>query len=276
VTGRAKFTVLGADGFIGSHVSKYLRSEGFELSAPTRGELQEKRFRTSPLGHVISCLGVTQDFRIRLLDTMTAHVSAHVEVIENCEFESITYLSSTRLYRNPNKLALESDAIAIRPGAADEVYNASKVAGEAVILAATKGRGRVVRLSNVYGPGQTNTFLAEVLSAVIRTGAVTLKTSLGSAKDYISVLNVVQLLPRVAVSGHGIYNVASGVNTTNGELLREIARHLPCDATVEESAGTVVFPRISIERAVTEFGFVPSSVLEDLPSMLSGGDGLKL
>ena len=69
---RGPFTVLGASGFIGGRLVRYLRSLGHSVLVPGR---DDAHLTGQPLGHLIYAIGVTADFRARPFDTMDAHVS---------------------------------------------------------------------------------------------------------------------------------------------------------------------------------------------------------
>lgn len=257
------FSVFGAGGFIGRHLVAHLRADGHDVWEVPREAVPDDR----PLGHAVWCIGLTQDFRQRLLDTAEAHVGALVPVLRRCDLESFTYLSSTRLYRGEG-VAFEDDSIAVAPSWASDVYNATKAAGEALVLAVLGARARVARLSNVYGPGQAETFLASVVHDLRTTGRVTMQTSRDSAKDYISVADVVGLLGRIAIDGRSaIYNVASGRNTSNAELAAALEASLGGQVSFLDGAPSVRFPRIAIDRIRTEFGAAPRSVLDDLAAL---------
>src|SRR5690348_4266416 len=113
------YSVLGADGFVGRALVRHLRSRGHDCEAIGRNDRLPERF-----GHLIYCIGVTSDFRTRALDTVDAHVSALVPLLRGAQFESFTYLSSTRLYHGLNiEVANEDVALIVNPGNPDDVYN---------------------------------------------------------------------------------------------------------------------------------------------------------
>ncbi|MDQ3283020.1 MAG: NAD(P)-dependent oxidoreductase [Acidobacteriota bacterium] len=259
-------TILGAEGFIGSHLARHLRESNVAFETPHRDE----PLRGRPLGHVIDCAGVTADFRTRPYDTVDAHVCRIVDFARHCSFDSFVYLSSTRLYKDQQSdKAREHDDLTVEPTTTGGLYNLSKAMGEAVVL--TLGdRGRVVRLSNVYGDGsEPHNFLASIVTDALTTGEIVLRTSLESAKDYVSVSDVVTLLPRIATEARErIYNVAGGVNVTNGEITAAIARITGCKVSVAPNAETWLYPEISIERAHDEFGFTPAALLDHLPALI--------
>jgi len=258
-------TVLGASGFIGSRLVSQLAATGAEYQAVGRIEA----LPTGPLGHVIYCIGLTADFRSRPLNTVEAHVCKLLEVLRKCEFESLLYLSSTRLYNPGDGSTEEETAIRIAPIKPGDLYNASKAMGESVVL--NSGRTtRAVRMSNVYGDDfSSNTFLSSIINDAIRLKKIVLQTSADSAKDYVSVKDVVDCLIRIATSGRErIYNLASGVNVSNRRLT-ETLRHLTgCRVEVAPESPSVTFPPINIDRVRSEFNFNPSGVIDDLPELV--------
>lgn len=259
-------TVLGASGFIGSHLTRHLDAANIAWQAPARNE----DLRGRELGRVIDCAGITADFRVRQYDTVDAHVSRIVDIARHSSFDAFVYLSSTRLYKDhPTSPAREDDDLRVNPVGAGGLYNLSKAMGESVVLTLGE-RGHVVRLSNVYGDGsEAHNFLASIVTDALTTGEIVLETSLDSAKDYVSVADVVELLPRIAVGGRErIYNVASGASVTNGEITAAIARLTGCQVSVKPNAETWLYPEIDIERVRREFGFRPSLLLHDLPAVI--------
>jgi nucleoside-diphosphate-sugar epimerase len=246
-------TVLGATGFIGSHLVRHLQAEGLAHRAPARNE----RLDEQQLGDVIDCAGLTADFRGRLAETIDAHVTRVQTLVQTCTFDSYLYLSSTRVYRHvETDVAREDDVAPVRPDDPDDLYNLSKLMGESLVL--RTANGRVARLSNVHGPGASSSFLAQIREDAHKSGAIELETTLDSEKDYISVDAVVPLLVAIALRGRQrIYNVASGTNTTNRELIASMQQTFGCNVTVAANARTIRFPRIDVTRIREEFGERP-------------------
>ena len=224
----ALFTVLGAKGFIGSRLSAALTDGGHEVFAPSRGA----RLNDRPLGHVIYAIGVTGDFRSRPLDTMAAHVCRLLEVLGDGSFESLTYLSSTRVYQRVRAVGAqgvdETAAIGADPLDPGDLYNLSKLSGESLCLHGGRP-AQVVRLSNVYGAGdESQNFLSSIIRDAVQTGHVTLTAAAESAKDYVSLEDVVTLLPRIALGARGgIYNLASGTEHLARRTGRKARRSSP-------------------------------------------------
>ena len=259
------FTVLGASGFIGSHLVRWLESQSTPCHAPSRDE----NLLGKPLGHVIYCIGLTADFRERPFDTVRAHVSRLLEILEKAEFESVLYLSTTRVYAGLSN-STEDSALQVNPNQPDDLYNISKIMGESLSLSAPRPHVRVVRLSNVYGQDfSSHNFLTSVIKEAVENKRVSLRTSMASEKDYVNINDVIPLLPRIALTGRKrIYNLASGVNTSNRALMEVIQRVTACDVEVADAAPTILFPQINIDRIREEFDFSPSSIQESLAELI--------
>lgn len=268
-------TVLGASGFIGSHLVRRLTELGIRHDAPPR---EENRPRQN-CGHLIYCIGLTADFRARPFDTVQAHVCKLMQVLRDWQFDSLLYLSSTRLYANELATANEEDEFRFNTSNPSDLYNLSKAMGESITLSCGR-KTRVARLSNVYGDElNSNNFLPSVITDALAKRRVVLRTTRDSAKDYISINAVAQGLIDIATRGRErIYNLASGVNVSNGQLVEKLSHLTGCEVEFLADAETINFPVIDISRIQTEFGFQPSDVLSDLEELVDfyrqhGGSG---
>jgi nucleoside-diphosphate-sugar epimerase len=261
-------TVFGAEGFIGRSLVARLRAEGRPVNAITRTNLPVFLATQPAAGDIIYCLGLTADFRSRPLDTAEAHVSLVGRLLGTAHLRSFLYLSSTRVYARC-ETAREDIAIPVQPNAPSDIYNITKLAGEAICLSDPRNTVRVARLSNVFGAGMhRESFLGQILTEGATSGAVTLRQSLRSAKDYISITDVVTALVSIARSGDArLYNVASGVNTTHDAIASVLGLKLDWQITARENATTVRFPRIDIERLTIEFAAPRNTILDELPQL---------
>ncbi len=263
----ARMTVLGAGGFIGSHLARRLAQAGHAVDAPAR----DADLAGRDLGHVAFCIGLTADFRQRPLDTMEAHVCKLLNVLRDCRFESLVYLSSTRVYGAGGGSGLEDAPVSANVNDPSDLYNLSKLAGESLCL--NSGRpARVARLSNVYGADfASQNFLAELIRAAVDHGEVVLRSALASAKDYISLDETLDGLCWMlgGPCAHGVYNVASGRNTTNAEIADALVRATGCAVRVEPGASAFVFPDISVARLRAEHPSRGESVAENMTGLVN-------
>lgn len=256
-------TVLGADGFIGSHMVKHLQATSIDHRPIGRDDPWDGH-----LGDVIDCVGVTADFRSRPYDTINSHVTRVAEFLQTANFRSFLYLSSTRVYRWATE-GLEDVPIPVKSADPSDLYAISKLAGEALCLRIDDANVRVARLSNVFGIDVwAPTFLASLIRDAVLEGRVKLGVGESSTRDFVAISDVVHLLQSIATSGgHRIYNVASGHNVLVGNLLRHVCS-LTGATFIQGDAPPVLFPNISIDRLHDEFGFSPVTLASQLPLMV--------
>lgn len=255
-----RFTILGGSGFIGSHLTNYLRESGEDCFVPGR---DDRSVFEQELGHVIYCVGLTSDFRHRPFDTVRAHVGFLADILEKSDFESLLFLSSTRVYWRAQNTD-EDAPLVVDPGEPDDLYNLSKITGESLCCASGRRNVRIARLSNVIGGGVwSDDFLGSLIEDAVVRGRIILRTSLDSAKDYVAISDVVRLLPQIASAGaNRLYNVASGTNLTNRDLVEALSRICGCPVLVSANAPAMRFPQIQIRRIREEFGFNATDALQ--------------
>jgi nucleoside-diphosphate-sugar epimerase len=259
-----KFTVFGAEGFIGSHLVRHLRALGHVCETPGRGQRSD-----GELGHVVWCAGVTADFRQRPFDTVVAHVSDLVPLLQYARFESLLYVSSTRVYQHSDS-AGEDARLPLSSADPSDLYNLSKLMGESICLHARRENVRVARLSNVYGGDfSSDNFLTQLIKSALG-GKLTMLTGPDSAKDYVAVEDVVDYLARIALDGkHPIYNLAFGRNLDNRALAEALARITGCQLEWAAAAPNIRFPPISVARLQESFGATPPrDLLHDLDALV--------
>lgn len=252
-------TVFGGKGYIGGNLVNYLSLLGYDVSVPERKSLLGYE---SSLGHVFYCIGLTADFRHRPFDTVHAHVSVLSNILEFAQFDSLVFLSSTRLYQGASS-SREEDDIRVNPSNASDIYNISKLMGESLCLSSGRKNVRVARLSNVVGRQDiaSDNFLP-TLYREAKTGKIALQSALSSEKDYIHIDDVVWLLEKITSNGtYSVYNVASGINIQHSQIVNILTEIFECNLEIIRNAPKIVFPEINIQRIKDEFCFEPREVL---------------
>jgi nucleoside-diphosphate-sugar epimerase len=261
-------TILGATGFVGRALVKELEKSEIPYFAPTR----EENIDGKNLGDVIYSIGLTADFRKRPFDTVEAHVGKLSEFLQKAQFDSFTYLSSTRVYLdNKERKVNENTLISTNIQDPNSIFNTSKLAGEALTLNCGQNKGKVIRLSNIYGDDFTSeNFITSIIKEGIGQKKIVFKTTLDSAKDFISLPDAVHLILKIATDGKDkIYNVASGKRTTNIDIVSKIQQLRAWKIDVSPDAEKIVFPNVDISRVKKEFKFKPSSNLtKDLEKLI--------
>jgi nucleoside-diphosphate-sugar epimerase len=262
------YTVIGARGFIGSHLARYLKEKrGIAAFTPDKGS---PALFARPLGHVIYCAGLTNDFLKRPFDTIEAHVTLFARLLEKAAFESLTYLSSTRLYDSGSHVGREDDALMLNPNEPRHLYDLSKALGENLCHTAGRPHVRAVRLACVYADDlAADIFLHRVILAAKRGGQARFQVAPDSERDYIHIDDVLPLLLAVAERGRRpLYNLASGVNVSNAELFQLLFRLTGCKIEAMLPASGAHAPLVDIGAIVEDFGARPKPLAERLLTML--------
>jgi len=263
-------SVFGAQGFVGRNLVRHLSGRGYDVRSFGRGD---ETWRGSDLGHVFYAIGLTADFRSRPFETIDAHVSVLSDLLRSAAFASFVYLSSTRVYARAETTD-EGAAIPVQPAEPDDLYNISKLMGEAACLGSGLKNARVARLSNVFGEdlGSSN-FLTAVIREAVDTHCVRLRTSLASQKDYIWIGDVVAALEAIAIRGtEKIMNVAYGANTTHGEIMDALTKATGARVEVEADTPVVRFPPIATRR-LDQLANAPRAALVPMIATLAAAFG---
>jgi nucleoside-diphosphate-sugar epimerase len=253
-------TVLGAGGWIGAALVAELRRQGRPVRAVDRAGLPawlaERDSRGLSQGPVIDAIGLTADFRQRPHATAEAHVGLLSQVLQRPGIEQLLYLSSTRVYARSTDTR-EAAPLPCLSSDPSDLYNLSKLLGEALVLQDPRPGLKVVRLSNVVGPGQpTSTFVGALLAEARAGGVVTIQQPADTAKDYVTLADVVRLLPLIAERGQQrLYNLGRGSNTSHAEVAAWLERQgaRVRFASGERASSGLSFPPLVIERLAAEF-----------------------
>lgn len=259
-----KVTVFGSDGFIGANLKRRLTLEGGDTQLSSR--LNPIDIRQHDLGHIIYCSGVTSDFRNRAIDTVEAHVSCLIPILRFAKFDSLTYLSSTRVYE---PLGTNSRLVGIDTPNLDHLYNASKVAGEALCFAAAGARVHVVRLANVVGFDQSSHgFLDSIVRDALYKKHISLQTGLETSRDYVWIDDVIDMILAITKGGsRPIYDVGSGGSRTTGQLISVISKITKCTFSVSQDAPNLTFPAANVSALCDDFNYEPTDILDVLPKI---------
>lgn len=266
-----RFTIFGANGFIGSALAEKLKESGHDIWCPTKQDIENRIGCSQPLGHVIYAIGRTADFRTRLSDTIEAHVNTLDYLLNSTKWDSWLYLSSTRVYgqKSEGTRACESEPLKVAPSL-DGVYNISKLLGESLCLARPESSCRVARISNVFGPQMPKgTFLSSLISDASEAGLITIRERPESCKDYISIGTVTRYLLAIATSGkRRVYNVATGVNLSHYVVAEALKRSLRTQVLFDADGPLRQFSQINVDRIISEFGQDDQPVSEQLDNFL--------
>jgi nucleoside-diphosphate-sugar epimerase len=226
--------VTGAGGFVGRHLVRRLRDDGWAVVAPTRADvdladpgaaaaavraadadvvfsLAAARRRTTPEDRAATVAVNTSPW---LVDALTDRCRAVVRLGSSTE-----YAASCR--------PLAEDA-ALRPRG---FFGATKAAGSLLLQAAAAERGvrsAVLRAFQVYGPGDHPERLVPTVLTAARTGATVPLPARVSRRDWVWVGDVVDACVRAALAdelpGGTVLNIGTGVQTATEHLVTTAER----------------------------------------------------
>lgn len=247
-------TVLGAGGWIGASLVADLKRQGRRVIPVDRVGFPQWLGGIHTPGPVIYAVGLTADFRKRPHATAEAHVGLLSKVLQRYGLEDLLFLSSTRVYSRSSDTREISPLPCLSSDSSD-LYNLSKLLGEALVLQDPRPGLKVVRLSNVVGPGQPeSTFLGALLAEAHSSLMVDIQQPADTAKDYVAMADVVRLLPRIACQGkQRLYNLGSGRNTSHREVAAWLEQQGVTVRFAAKAATGISFPPLSIKRLAAEF-----------------------
>lgn len=269
-------TVVGAQGFIGRHLLTHLQGLGWQAQASPRQP--DPAWWDRPLGTVFYCAGLTADFARRPHDAVAAHVCLLNEVLRQDRFDSLVYLSSTRLYDSAaaGQAVHEDSPLLLNPALPRHLFDLSKSLGESLCRQASGGRARIARLSCVVaGPGEESGFVGQLLGRVQRArqqgqSELSVDTSAHLERDYIHIDDVLDALLRIASQGtQAAYNVAAGVNTSNAQLLASLQALSGVRLRALHDQLCDPPACVSTQRLQRELGWHATPLLQRLPQLLA-------
>lgn len=252
---RPSFILIGAAGFIGSAFSKYLRHNSYQVFDVFRGQISgiesDFHFIAELLQMEYKHL-IVVDFAytsvpnssfkepVRDYSENLYNVIRHLEFVKQLPHATYVYISSGgTVYGNSaeNKPLDENHSnIPLSP------YGITKLACEKYALMYKEVYDldvRVVRPSNIYGPGQKpfrgQGIIATAIAKIIQNEPVQLFGDGSQVRDYLYINDFCRVLCDVVEHGKngGIYNTGSGVGYTLKEILQEIETQLGTSVTIE-------------------------------------------
>jgi len=228
--------VTGAGGFVGRHLVARLAAEGAEVTALTRAacDLTDPRAVRAAVGaarpDVVFHLAAARQATTGADREATAAVNTVcglwlVEAVPATCRAVIRLGSSTEYAARPAPMDEDTP---LRPRG---YFGATKAAGSLLFTAAAAERGIrscVLRAFQVYGPGDKPARFVPAVLAAARTGRPLPLTRPGLRRDWVWVGDVVDACLRAAgrdgLEPGAVYNIGTGVQTTNEELVAVAAR----------------------------------------------------
>jgi GDP-4-dehydro-6-deoxy-D-mannose reductase len=235
--------VTGGNGFVGRHLVAELQARGYDALVPGEAAFDltdapsvravVERARPEIVFHLAAHASVADATRDPL-ETYATNVTGTANLIEAIRASDaparLLFVSSAEVYGA--RAAAEMPLRETMLPAPATIYAASKLAGEAIVLASARTYGLraiVVRPFNLIGPGQSDRFAVGAFThrlARIAAGAPPLFPvgNLSAQRDFLDVRDGVRAFADIVESGRDgeIYNVCSGVPKGVADVLRQL------------------------------------------------------
>lgn len=261
--------VTGADGFIGKAVCHRLISDGMSVIGIGRG-VGDVAIPSTWMGIPPSRVLIHLAAKSYVPDSwsdpvgfMNTNVIGTENAIAYCRRHKASMVcASAYIYGHPESLPICED----HPVKPNNPYALSKYLAEQLCGFATKYHGipiSLLRLFNVFGPGQRPEFLIPSIIAQVRLGREIRVLDLAPRRDYVYLDDVVDSIARaIAIhDGHHVVNVGSGTSLSVSEiidLIQEAAgTNLPVYGENLERDQEISVVQADIRRAKELLGWTP-------------------
>ena len=277
-----RILVTGTNGFIGSHLTKALERDGYSVIRfnSSDGDIAHGVLDYAAINHVFHLAARTSvpESWLAPRNFYETNVLGTVNVLELCRSTgaSLTYVSSY-VYGSPLRLPIDEE----HPLCAFNPYSSSKILAEEAARFYAGSFGvpvTIIRPFNIYGPGQTNTFLIPmIIKQALSPDAQSIEVADDRPKrDQLFVSDLVELLLRTMDRGFPrIYNAGSGYSVSIPEIVALVNELLgiakPCVSRGDGRPSEVMDVIADIGRAQADFGWQPQiSLREGLTLTISG------
>jgi nucleoside-diphosphate-sugar epimerase len=261
--------VTGAEGFIGRNLVRTLKARGLTVKAASRshGNVEDRSFwETLPPARLVYHLAgrsYVPDSWLNPGAFTSANVVGTQNGLEWCKRNGARFiLASAYVYGIPERLPIREDD-SIRP---NNPYALSKRLAEQVcefFAEHDKMDVSVLRLFNVYGPGQRQDFLIPTLLSQILSGSEIKVMDLEPRRDFVFIEDVVDAFVSAmdAPGGFHCVNIGSGQSLSVAEIIEALQRacgtSLPVTSACLSRRNEIIDVRADISHAARVLGWYP-------------------
>lgn len=226
--------ITGGNGFIGNHLKKYLQDR-YHVAAMDSKTLDVRRkqdfeqLNEMNIAHVIhlagkTCVPESWENPEAFFET---NITGTLNTVEFCRKNKagMTYIS-TYIYGQPRSNPV-SETAEVNP---NNPYAKSKYMGEELCRFFCEHFEMditVLRLFNVFGPGQKESFLIPfVVKQILDEGDTVCVQDLMPKRDYVYIDDVCRVIELSVnrTGGYRLYNIGSGISYSVGEIIEKAQR----------------------------------------------------
>jgi GDP-4-dehydro-6-deoxy-D-mannose reductase len=267
--GSGKVLVTGADGFIGRALVRALQDAGHDVTALGRRDGDVTAAATwaglPAAAHVFHLAGraYVPDSWADPAGFIHANVAGTTRALDYCRATGAHLVfTSVSLFGAPKRLPVrEDDAIA-----PSNPYALSKCLAEqacAFYAATWNVPATVIRLFNVYGPGQREEYLIPLIVAQVRRREPIRVKTLTPRRDFIFLDDLLAALSRTMANpgGYRLINIGSGTSHSVQDVIdaaqAAAGTRLPVESSEEMRQNEIPDVRADITRARELLGWTP-------------------
>lgn len=266
-----RVVITGSKGFIGRHLTEHLRPKIHDLVEWERDVQELGRYEKS--ADVVFHLAAVSRYE-RFLNashqSYEINVAGTLAVLNYCKKVGARCIlaSTSGVYRSRADAQPVSEDAPIEPTLP---YGISKWLAESLCRQQAKDLGVpsvILRLFNVYGPGQHKSFLvAQVTDCLVRKRPLVLRMP-DAFRDFVYVGDVVEALFRAALLegvNFRVFNIGSGQAVRVGDMVGVAERIFGSAQQIElvhSHPGELTAAIADITRAGEELGWIPQVDLE--------------
>jgi GDP-4-dehydro-6-deoxy-D-mannose reductase len=265
----SKVVVTGAGGFIGRHLCPRLQAAGHEVYAVSSafGDVADPRtWAKFPSAAVVVHLAgrtfVPESWQ-NPSGYMHSNLMGVIAALDYCRAQRARFVFlSSYLYGNVQTQPISEDV----PLRANNPYGLSKLMAEDACRFYAERYDvpvTILRLFNVYGPGQRDDFLVPLIIRQVLGGKEVRVKDLRPKRDYVHVDDVGEAILRGVGfnAALGVFNIGTGKSHSVGDLiqlaLQAAGTNLPVISSEEVRPDEIMDTVADISRARAQLGWVP-------------------
>ena len=274
-----RILVTGAKGFVGSHLCAELIREGAEIvDVDVKGdcavdirdwkqikELGGRRGKIDLIFHLAALMFVPYSFQ-NPRETYEVNILGTLNILELCRVANIDKIvfASSYVYGNPKYLPVDEK----HPLTPASPYARSKVMGEGLCKAYHDDYGLkcvVLRPFNIYGDGQSESFLIPSILRQLVSGKVELVDP-EPKRDFLYITDLVESYIKAGeytASEFEIFNIGSGVSYCVDDIVKEIVKAWGSEVEVRyenlRRKNEIMDAVANIRKASIELGWEPKT-----------------
>lgn len=225
-----RVVVTGHKGFIGQHVARALKAQGYDVLGLDLPEVDitQRLERVPNLHGVIHLAALAHprqcDENPRLAYEVNVLGTRNVlQMALEGGARKVVFSSSAHVYDIPPRVIPSDETLPLR---LNNIYTTTKILGEQLCHLYWENHGlpyTVLRLFNVYGPGQRVGYFIPDMIEKAKTGAIDL-TGGNTTKDFVYIEDVARAFVMALGSNFvGAVNIGTGIETDLASIASRIA-----------------------------------------------------